>query len=322
MKSSKTPKISVVMSCYNSEKYLDQAIESILNQSYGDFELLLLNDGSTDKTLSRFEYYSQLDNRCRVYSSENQGIVAMVNKGISLAKADIIFRMDGDDVSRPDRFEKQMNYLEAHPKCVAVGAKALLIDSDGLPIKEMWDITDHKKIDEFHLTGIGSAMCNPVTAIRKEAILKVGGYRQECNYAEDYDLWLRLAEIGQLANLPEVLVEYRQHVQSVGYKHREAQLKATKLAVDESKKRRGLLIDATEEVPEPLPSLSDIHLKWAWWALMANNRQTAKKHGFKAFLKSPFSLEIANFFYSLYVRPILKKPCFKNLTRSLKKLIN
>lgn len=310
MKNNKSPAISVVMGVYNAEKYIDQAIESILGQTYGDFELLLLNDGSTDNSQSRLEYYAKLDKRCKVYSGVNKGMVATLNQGIALAKADIIFRMDNDDICRPQRFERQMRYLEDHPECVAVGSKALLIDADGLPIIEMWDYTDHDKIDEANLSGVGSFICHPAVAMRKAAILKVGGYHQEFHYAEDLDIFLRLAEVGILANIPEVLLEYRQHVESVGYARREAQFKATHLSVIEAKKRRGLPYESHSVCEESLfipPSPSEIHLKWAWWALAGNNRQTAKKHAFKAFLENPFNLEVFRVFYSLYFRKIFSR---------------
>lgn len=312
MKNNKSPAISVVMGVYNAEKYIDQAIESVLDQTYGNFELLLLNDGSTDNSQSRLDYYAKLDKRCKVYSGENKGMVATLNQGIALARADIIFRMDNDDICRPQRFERQMHYLEDHPECVAVGSKALLIDSDGLPIIEMWDYTDHEKIDEANLSGVGSFMCHPAVAMRKDAILKVGGYHQEFHYAEDLDIFLRLAEVGILANIPEVLLEYRQHAESVGYARREAQFKATQLSVIEAKKRRGLPLNhesksAGEESLFIPPSLSEIHLKWAWWALAGNNRQTAKKHAIKAFLENPFSLEPFRIFYSLYLRKFFSR---------------
>ncbi len=304
MKNNKIPAISVVLCVYNGGKYLDQAVESVLAQTYVDFELLLLDDGSTDNSLERLEYYAKLDSRCRVFSGPNKGMVATLNQGIALAKADLIFRMDNDDVCRPTRFENQIRYLEAHPECVAVGAKVLLIDDEGLPIAEIWGEADHDKIDAVHLSGTGTYMCHPAIAVRKADILKIGGYRQECHYAEDLDLFLRLAEVGKLTNLPEVLLEYRQHVESVGYARRDEQIKATETAVSEAKIRRGLVTTTDSKVAEKsdvavVQKLSDIYLKWAWWAFMANNRKTAKKYAFKALLRNPFKLQLVKLFYCL-----------------------
>jgi glycosyltransferase involved in cell wall biosynthesis len=307
MKNNQMPAISVVLCVYNGGKYLDQAIESVLAQTYTDFELILLDDGSTDNSLERLEYYAKLDNRCRVFSGPNKGMVATLNQGIALAKADLIFRMDNDDVCMPSRFEKQIRYLKEHPECVAVSSKVLLIDAEGLPISEIWGETDHEKIDSVHMSGTGSYMCHPALAVRKADLLKVGGYREECHYAEDLDLFLRLAEIGKLTNLPEVLLEYRQHVESVGYARRDKQIKATDKAVSDAKIRRGLVTTTNSNVAEKsdvavLQKLSDIYLKWAWWAFMANNRQTAKKYAFKALLQNPFKLQLVKLFYCLYFK--------------------
>ncbi len=306
MKNNKLPAVTVVMGVYNAENYVDQAIESVLNQTYGDFELLLLNDGSTDNSLERLEHYAKLDSRCKVYSGENQGMVAMANKGVSLAKSDIIFRMDNDDICRPERLEKQVHYLSEHPECVAVGSKVLLIDPDGLPIMEMGGKTQHDEIDEENLSGGGSYLCHPAVAFRKEAILKVGGYRQEFHYAEDLDIFLRLAEVGKLASIPEVLLEYRQHVGSAGYAGAQKQINACRLAVLETKKRRGIdshpSIAGINNAFPPTKSLSDVHLKWAWWAFMANNRHTAKKYAFKVLFKNPFKLELMKLFYCLFFK--------------------
>jgi glycosyltransferase involved in cell wall biosynthesis len=307
MRKNKIPAISVIMCVYNGGQYLDQAIESVLAQTFTDFELILIDDGSTDNSLERLKFYETIDTRCRVFTGSNKGMVASLNQGIGLAKADIIFRMDHDDICRPIRFEKQIRYLKEHPECVAVSSKVLLIDDEDLPIAEIWGETEHNKIDSVHLSGTGTYMCHPALAVRKADILKIGGYRQECHYAEDLDLFLRLAEIGKLTNFPEVLLEYRQHVESVGYAKRDKQIKATEIAVSDAKKRRGLAstinFDSAEEgMNTVLPKFCDIYLKWAWWAFLANNRQTAKKYAFKAFFRNPFKLELIKLFYCIYFK--------------------
>lgn len=302
----KTPAASVILCVYNGRKYIDLAIESILAQTFTDFELILIDDGSADNSLERLRYYESIDKRCRVYTGPNKGMVASLNQGIDLARANIIFRMDNDDVSRPDRFEKQLNYLDQHPECVVLGTKVLLIDDEGLPIAETWDETDHDKIDSVHMSGAGTCMCHPSLVYRKSDILKIGGYRDECHYAEDLDLLLRFAEIGKLANLPEVLLEYRQHVDSVGYSKREKQVKATIRAVNDAKIRRGLPLSTDlEEIRGSkinVPTISDIYLKWGWWAFLGKNKQTAKKYAIKAFLTNPFKFETIQLIYSVYFK--------------------
>jgi glycosyltransferase involved in cell wall biosynthesis len=291
------PAISVILPVYNAEKYIAEAIQSVLAQTFTNFELILINDGSTDGSLKILEHYAQKDTRCIVFSWENRGIVASGNHGVHLAKGDIICRMDADDISMPQRFEKQYEYLNAHPECVAVGSNALLIDTEGMPIVTWNYPTDHEEIDRQHLMGsVGSCICNPSAAIRKSSMLAVGSYRAEFEYAEDYDLFLRLAEVGKLANLPEMLLKYRQHPASIGHAKRKEQLIKTQKALEETLRRRGLPLNHglnSESISSYMPtSTLDTHTKWAWWALSEKYYSTAIKHGFKALKLNPFSLGV------------------------------
>jgi glycosyltransferase involved in cell wall biosynthesis len=207
-----TPTMSVILPVHNAGKFLDAAIESVLRQSHADFELLLLNDGSSDSSLKRLEYYAARDARCKVHSWPNRGVPQTLNEGIRLARADILVRMDADDICHPLRFEKQLKYLNAHPECAAVGTQVMLIDPEGWPIRPFVEATRHSSIDAEHLAGRGGAIAHPSVAMRKSAVASIGGYRTEFTRAQDIDLFLRLAEVGQLANLPEVLLDYRQRL--------------------------------------------------------------------------------------------------------------
>ena len=288
------PAASVILPVYNAEKYLNAAIESVLGQSLTDFELLLLNDGSNDGSLDRLQYFAAGDARCKIYSWPNQGLIATLNAGVQLAIADILIRMDADDICRSERFAMQIAYLRTHSECVAVGSHVMLIDADGEPICRFAEEVEHKAIDAAHLAGRGGAIAHPAAAMRKQALLDIGGYRAEYSHAEDLDLFLRLAEVGQLANLPEVLLEYRQHIGSIGYRHKLMQQDATRRAVADAWARRGLGQSVSPERSDPAnktPSLADVHRKWAWWALNAGNLETAKKHAWKALTLEPFSKE-------------------------------
>jgi glycosyltransferase involved in cell wall biosynthesis len=289
------PACSVILPVYNAGKYLHDAIESVLRQSFTDFELLLLNDGSTDASLQCLESFAAQDPRCHVHSWPNRGLIATLNEGIRLARADIIMRMDADDVCYPLRFEKQMAFLDAHPECVAVGARVRLIDPDGQPLRVFTDAVDHEVIDTAHMSGKGGAIPHPSVAMRKAAIISCGAYRPDYPHAEDIDLFLRLAEIGRLANLPEVLLDYRQHPGSIGYKHAEAQRDSARRAVLEARRRRGLELSdwpvADAEPTVPPAHLSDVHRKWGWWAFSDGNHATARKHALKAFRLKPWDFE-------------------------------
>lgn len=294
MNNNNKPAASVIFPIYNGGKYLDAAIESILSQTFNDFELLLLDDGSTDGSLGRLEYYASQDSRCKVFSSANRGLVDTLNEGVNLAVGDILFRMDHDDISLPGRFEKQIDYLAEHPECVLVGSRVLLIDPDGMPIMEMGDRMVHEEIDEGLSWG-GAFIFHPAVAMRKSVVQQIGGYRAEYGYAEDLDLFLRMAEVGRLANLPEVLVWYRQHTSSMSYAGRDRQFKSILAATADARLRRNNNVDT---VPPGMWSdkdadstIADVHRKWAWWALANGNLATARKHAWKALSKNPFNFE-------------------------------
>ena len=188
----------------------------------------------------------------------------------------------------------QIAYLQAHSECVAVGSRVMLIDAEGEPICRFAEEVEHKAIDAAHLAGRGGAIAHPATAIRKQALLHIGGYRAEYTHAEDLDIFLRLAEVGQLANLPEVLLKYRQHPGSIGYHYRLMQQDSTRRVLADASARRGLgqpVLPERSDSTNKTPSLADVHRKWAWWALNAGNHKTAKKHAWKAFALDPFSME-------------------------------
>lgn len=287
----RTPSVSVVMPIYNAAKYLELAIQSILLQTERDFELLLLDDGSTDRSAKILHEYSYRDARCKVHSRENRGIVYTLNEGVSLARSGLIVRMDADDISYPTRIEKQLNHFRNSPTCVAVGSSVQLIDPKGNFLTVFEPPEFHNEIDAQHMKGVGSLICHPSVAIRKDVLLSVGGYRREFQYAEDFDLFLRLAEKGQIGNIPEVLIEYRQHLESVGYSKSQLQLSSKKRALDEARTRRGLSTASDDfSMQDSVHSAGDVYRKWAWWALQSGHIDTARMHAFNAIRASPFSV--------------------------------
>jgi glycosyltransferase involved in cell wall biosynthesis len=291
--SDKTPTISVLLPVYNAERYLSAAVESVLNQTFDDFELLAFDDGSSDRSLSILREFAAKDSRVRVLSRENRGYLVALNEMIAIARGRYLARMDADDICLPQRFEKQVAYLEAHSECVVVGSKCLAIDPEGMPIREFVGHFVHDEIDAALMSGEGqSRMCHPSVMMRRVAIVQVGCYREEYYFAEDVDLLLRLAEIGKLANIPEILILYRLHLKSVCHAHSEEQRNRGRQAVKMAWKRRGIdgvggMADSTEK----LETHADAHRRWAWWALSAGNLTTARKHAVKALAKDPFNIE-------------------------------
>ena len=232
--------ISVILACYNTERYIASAVKSILAQTFGDFELILLNDGSTDRSAEILKQLAAQDSRIKLISRPNKGLTKTLNEGISLATAPLIARMDADDISLPTRFEKQVAYLDANPDCVCVGSRVTLIDPYDSPISVTDHKLDHDAIDADLLKGIGWSIVHPAAMMRTEAVRRVGGYREQFTTSQDLDLWLRLAEIGKLANLPDALVQYRQHFESVASTKHEAQWQVKSQIVGDAYDRRGI----------------------------------------------------------------------------------
>ena len=285
------PLISVCMPVYNTEPYIAEAVESILAQTYPNFEFLIVDDGSTDRSLAILEHYAAQDTRIRLSSRPNAGYLVRLNEMLAEARGDLIARMDADDVAMPERFIRQVEFLDAHPEVVAVGSRVLAIDSDGDPIAEFCTTQDHEGIDRAHLDVRGGFISHPVAMIRAGIIREIGGYRADYWPGEDVDLWLRLAEIGRLANLPERLLKYRRHLESIGHTRQARQNERCQSAAIVAYRRRGLPLPSWEAL-EKNDRTTDrqVHLRrWAWWALGAGNLRTARKYALKSLRSSPLS---------------------------------
>ena len=284
------PEVSVLLPVYNGEKFIAETIESVLAQSFKNFELVIINDGSTDDSLNLLNIFAQKDDRCKVYSRENRGLVETSNELVSLACCEMIAWLDHDDVCMPERIEKQFNYLNSHPECVAVGSDVLFIDKDGDKICKFFTSRTHLEIDAFNISGIGSCICNPSVTMRKSVLLKLGGLRKEYVYAQDLDCYLRMAEVGELAIIPEILLHYRLHLGSASYRVRQDQINSSQSAINTARLRRGMPILDSLEIQQQInyESEYDIYLKWAWWALEAGNLDSAYKYGMKVFIYNPF----------------------------------
>lgn len=230
-------KISVVMSVYNADKYLKESIDSILQQTYTDFEFIIINDGSTDKTDEIINTY--LDKRIiYIKNKQNLGLPASLNKGIKLAKGKYIARMDSDDISLPIRFEKQLDYMENNPQCVLLGASVQFFGNKN----KIGKITgDSKELFYKYLTG-GIMVFHPVAMFRRSIVIENNEfYNEQYTSSQDFDLWNRLKHYGSVENLSEVLLNYRSHEESISSKKIKYQY-ANKLEIVEKefKKEFGL----------------------------------------------------------------------------------
>jgi glycosyltransferase involved in cell wall biosynthesis len=286
------PAVSVMMPVYNTERYLAEAVESILAQTFADFELIVIDDGSTDGSGAILERYAARDGRIRPTRRPGRGTTPTRNEILAQARGEFCAVMDSDDVALPGRLERQVAYLRAHPECVAVGSRVLLIDPDGAPLRTMVRHMTHEEIDAVHMGGAtGSAICHPTTMLRRAALEAVGGYRDEYDLAEDYDLYLRLAEVGRLANLPEVLLKYRRHPQAAGHARLTQQRQFMSLAIRQAYRRRGLDPESAVLPPECRERRpAESHRIWAGWALKSGYARSARKHALAALRHAPLSL--------------------------------
>lgn len=219
--SSASPVISVVMAVHNGAKYLRAAVDSILAQSFADFEFIVIDDGSTDESLAILKSYD--DPRLRIVRRENKGLTKSLNEGIALARGELIARMDGDDIALPQRFEKQVALLRTDDSLVAVGGDVMRIDGDDRPLTSPRMPLTHDEIEADLLLGRGGALVHPAMMARASALRAIGGYREQFKTAQDLDLYLRLVKRGKLANVPEVVLKYRIHANSVSAAKREQQ---------------------------------------------------------------------------------------------------
>lgn len=209
-----TPKLSVLMPAYNAEKYIAEAIESILNQTFADFEFIIVDDGSTDGTWGIIQRYAEREGRIvGVRNEENMRISGTLNRGISLARGEFIARMDADDWSYPDRFQKQIQYMEEHPNVVISGG-SMEICSGNLTVLNERKYHLRDRDIRTHLFRY-SPFCHATTIYRKEQVQKIGGYNVDLADAEDYDLYFRMGKIGDFGNIPDVLFKVRTHEESM-----------------------------------------------------------------------------------------------------------
>jgi glycosyltransferase involved in cell wall biosynthesis len=201
--------ISVVMPVYNGAQYLRESIESILNQTYKDFELLIFNDGSTDNSLEIIKSYRD-ERIITLTQNMSQGCVVHLNHGIKIAKGKYIARMDADDISMPERFEKQIDFLENNPSISLVGCFGYYIDSESKTTGMLPKPVGPDQIQKSCL--YYGPHIHPTIMFRKKVIQKIGNYREKYLFVEDIDLYYRLIFAGyKTDNIPEYLFKYRVH---------------------------------------------------------------------------------------------------------------
>jgi Glycosyl transferase family 2 len=204
------PELTLVMSVFNGESFLPAALESIMAQSMRDFAIIVVNDGSTDRSAEILEKYAGRSERMQVVHQPNAGIVDAANRACALARTPYIARMDADDISLPYRLERQLSFLQCHRELALLGGAAEFINESGDVLFRVDVPTHHDEIKV--ILPERNVFVHSAVVMQRDALLAVGGYRRAfSDTAGDYDLWLRLVERYEVANLAEVIVRYRVH---------------------------------------------------------------------------------------------------------------
>jgi glycosyltransferase involved in cell wall biosynthesis len=285
------------MPVFNSARYLAAALGSIRVQTFGDFELVVVDDGSNDGSLRILKEFAGQERRMRLFVRGNHGVIATRNELLSAARCEVVAWMDSDDVSLPNRLEIQFEAFRRDPTLVCLGSAAQCIDPEGnflnierYPLRHDEILLEQQK---------GGAMRFPTTMMRREIALRVGGFREPFRIGEDFDLLLRLSETGKMANLTDTLYLYRQHVASVcatlGPQWPLYRDQILKLAHE--RRTQGMdRLQNGEPVHMEIAKFQDrqqiewrVFLEWAGHALKNGNGSLARKYATAALCRRPTS---------------------------------
>ena len=289
------PRVSVLMPVYNTARYLGEALRSISAQTFDDFELVVIDDGSTDDSLAVLQAYADSEPRMRLVSRENRGLVATRNELLRHAKGALTAWMDSDDVSSLDRLERQVQWFDAAPGRVCVSGSVQNMDSDGNPFEIESFPEQHADVEAMNASGggmrFGASMM--VTALA----IELGGFRTPFAMGEDFDLLLRLGERGEVGNLPVVLLQYRRHASSTSsqlashwgaYRALALQLAAERRSQGSDRLQRGEAVEIDlGAIPVESPSLAPA--RRARSALRNGHRRVAWKQAIAALRADPAS---------------------------------
>lgn len=211
--------VSVLLPVFNAETTLRTALTSVLDQSFADLEAVVIDDGSDDSSSRIVADIASEDSRVRLFKQSHQGVTAALQAGLRNCRGKYIARMDADDIAMPERFAKQVAYLEAHRDVVVLGGAARL----SVPGRSLITTIDPPLTHDALVWALksGSPFVHSTVVMRRETLVQVGGYRAAFRFSQDYDLWLRLAEIGRLANLSDIVLEYRVSPEQIATKHLE-----------------------------------------------------------------------------------------------------
>ncbi len=212
----KTPQISVLMSVYNAENDLKNSVESILNQTYTNFEFIIINDGSTDGSLDILEKYAAKDQRICLVNQENTGLTRALNNGVKLSKGKYIARQDADDISYPKRFEMQVELMSCDSSIVLCGGNCDDLYEDGS--KGVWGSYNSDELQK--IVFLKTVFAHSTVMMRSDVCVDFGGYDESFKTSQDMDLWMRFAKKGKLAMVEEPVIQRKIRAESISNKRR------------------------------------------------------------------------------------------------------
>jgi len=294
-----TPLVSVVMPVFNTDSYLDEAIDSILQQTFLDFELIIINDGSTDGSLALARQWEKKDRRVRVFDQPNKGRSFTRNRGLELAASEYIV-MDSDDIATPTRLQLCYEYLQNNTETVAVSGQYEKICMYGIPLHRSSLPLDHKSIVNDLLQDKGDSFTQGASMYKKSLAQKVGGYDLSYDLGEDADLFLRMALHGELVNLPDLLLKYRRHPSSITSMADEQLVENCMKRLNSAWLDRGLAMDSGFEHYLKNTLKKEKHediLLFGWNALGKGAINIARRYAKSLFFSKPFSLNTYRFLY-------------------------
>jgi glycosyltransferase involved in cell wall biosynthesis len=296
-KSALTPRVSVLMPVFNTASYLSDALNSIGAQTFTDIEFVSIDDGSSDGSTEILELFAAQEGRMRLVTRRNLGLIATRNELLGAARGELVAWMDSDDISLPQRLALQIDAFDKDPYLVCLGTAAQCIDPEGNFLNiERYPLLHREILVEQQK---GGAMRFPTTMMRRDLALRVGGFREPFRIGEDFDLLIRLSEMGKMANLPDTLYLYRQHISSVCVTlgpqwptYREHILELARERQHNGKDR----LQNGGELYIPKPANTDgrqnawrAYLSWAGHALMNENLPLAWKYACAAVARRPIS---------------------------------
>jgi glycosyltransferase involved in cell wall biosynthesis len=305
---SELPTVSVLMTVHNTERYVGKAVESILKQTFTDFEFLILDDGSGDRSLSILNRYAQQDTRISVISQPNQGIPKARNTLLHQAKGEFIAVLDSDDIALPHRLARQVEFLRQHPDVMCVGSCYQIIDEAGRLLLSRYGMPETDEAIQTSLLAGYGGIHQPCIMFRRSPAIAVGGYDETMPVCEDLDLWLRLGELGKLVNLSEPLTQYRIHNRSISAQKQHLEQEKSREACERAWARRGIQgtfqATGTWRPGKDRQSRHKYTLKYGWWAFNSRQRFTALLYGTRALGLKPFDQESWRLFVCALIKPL------------------